>query len=185
MLLRKQGCSLSKWLLVIAAGLTRSNNEITVDRATARVCDAAATLWERNPGAYICAPASWSAKYRVYMGHGPMRTYLQKVGRIPASCLITRENRDVSCTTNGEMRAFAKALLHLGDHRPHIHLVVRHWHAPRALRLLNARLKERSIVPESLTLVPVKSFAPFEHYVREPLAWLKNLPNLRVQPDSS
>lgn len=173
------------WLLVVAVDLERTRDGVTVGPKTARTCDVAAELWRERPGAYVCAPAGWSRKHGVFMGRGPMRDYLRTTGGIASSCIVTPADRNAEFNTHGETTTFVQALEVYGDYRPRVRIVARHWHAPRVLALLTARLRESRITPTAVDVVPVPSGAVLERYVREPVAWLKNLPNLRVQPDSS
>ncbi len=165
------------WVLVVAADLKRDKGTVAVGPETARVLRKAAKEAKAIPGARLCMTAGRSPRYNVSMGSGPMRTYLQETCGIESG-IVTPSGTDAPFTTNGEMMVFADMLFKRPERRPHIRLVVRWWHAPRARALLKARLRENAVRVESISVVPVWSL-DLLGIVREPLAWLKNIPNLK------
>lgn len=114
-----------------------------------------------------------------------MREYLTSVGGVPHVALVTPTVAGEPFSTHGETSAFAKTLATYGEYRPEIFIVARDWHIPRVKALLNARLKEQRIIPAHIQSVPVPSREIMERFVREPLAWIKNVPHLYTQPGSS
>lgn len=166
---------MSEWLLLVGADLRRRGTQVVVGPETARVCKKTAEEARKRPDARICVPAGWSPRYEVAMGDGPVRSYLTKECDVENSRIVTPVYGN-AFTTNGEMTTFANYLNRINDRRPRIVVVVRYWHAPRALMLLTARLKHEAIRPEEIETVLVNS-SDVIGVVREPIAWLKNIPN--------
>lgn len=177
------------WILVMAADLVHDTDQVIVGPETARVCDRAADEWHQTPGAYVCATAGRSGRFGVYMGNGPMRTYLYKSGCVPSSCLITPIDPQTPFTTDGEVQTFVNVVHLYDDHHPRIRVVVREWHAPRTRKLLERRLRESGITAFELDVIPVPSHAVFDRFITEPIKramlFFNWVAPAQPQPDSS
>lgn len=173
------------WVLVVAADLKRDHTEEEKPRLgpeTVRVCEAAIRAYSEETDAVIFPAVGWSKRDQLLMGHDLMRPYFLRAG-VPRERVRTHTRRDYPFTTNGEMRALADFFLHFAEGKGEIVVVVRWWHAPRALLLLKTRLREKGIRPDRIRVVRVWSCDP--SLLSEPLRWFWNIPNYFVRPDSS
>ncbi len=168
---------MAEWLLVVSADLRRQGSTVVVGPETARVCRKAAALLEAHPNAALCVPAGYSSRFGVSMGSGPVKQYLTSTCGVDSAKVAAPTFENAPFTTNGEMITFVDFLYKHNDRAPRITVVVRSWHAPRALALLKARLRGSIVRPERIDVVPVQSK---DHLgmLLEPLRWVKNIPNL-------
>ncbi len=164
---------MAHWLLILSADLKRQDGIVCVGPETANICAAAARAARHDSAALLCAPAGWSTRYGVHMGDGPVRAHLRDALHIDTHRIATPPSNGERCNTNGEMETFAR-LLFRRDSRPAITVFVRHWHAPRALRLLQARLDAYAIRPTNVTVVRVDSNIVFDRML-EPLKLLNEV----------
>lgn len=162
---------------MIAADLEKTRSGIVVvGNETARVCQKAAQEAKKHPDACVCAAAGWSNRFGVFMGNGPMKTYLQMQG-VPLKKLVTPVDPLAPFRTNGEMLTFVKtiSLYDSPEEERAITVVVRWWHAPRAYLLLKARLR-KAPYPYSIRMVLAPSYLHWRMFV-EPLALARNVPD--------
>ena len=172
------------WVLVVAADLKRDKKEEKkpeLGPETVRVCEAAVHAYTREKDAVIFPAAGWSKRDRLLMGHDLMRPYFLRAG-VPKTRIRTHTRRDYPFTTNGEMRALADFFENFAEGKGEIVVVVRWWHALRALLLLWTRLREKKIRAR-IRVVLVGSASVY--MLTEPFRWLWNIPNYFVRPDSS
>lgn len=169
---------MQEWILVVAADVRQtSHGTVVVGKETARVCIRAAEVARKHPEAFVCVPAGWSKRYRVYVGQGPMKTYLE-FQRVPAERIVAPVDLRSPFRTIGEMRTFAKTLCRCraeGEAQK-VTVVVRWWHAPRALVLL-LRVLHKNKLGARVTVVPVWTFFDWTMCL-EPLRWIRNIPDV-------
>lgn len=174
-------------IFVVAADLMKiasaESDNVRVGPETARVCEKAVEVARDRPDAIVHANAGLSPKFQVIMGLGPMRRFLIESG-LPPERLETPVAGVFN--TDGEAARLVADLFSLDgaqDDTFTIHLVCRWWHLPRARLLLRARIgRERLHDQVWIRLVPVWTFADPIGMLREPLAWIKNLPNFFKGP---
>lgn len=166
---------MAEWLLVVCADLARRGTAVVPGPETARVARQAAAASIVRPDARICIPAGYSRRFSVSAGE-VVRAYLAKECGVEGARIVAPTYKNHPFTTNGEMLTFAEYLFKANDTRPRITLVARWWHAPRARRLLRARLADNAIRPIRVEVLPVRSLDVFG-MARETLAWAKNARN--------